>query len=349
MGVIKIIKPGLYTTVQDKGRIGFQRYGIPVAGAMDDFSFRVANILVGNDENEAVIEATFLGPSIQLNFDGYIAITGAYMDPRVNGTKVKMWRSLKVDKGGILEFSGATEGLRTYIAFGGGLDIDEILNSKSTYVRGALGGFKGRKLSADDEIPINVDKSKAEPGKYIPLGYIPGYPKEINVRVILGPQDDHFSSEVIETFLNSPYKITAEADRMGYRLEGPTLSHIKGPDIISDGIAIGSVQVPGHGFPIVMMADRQTTGGYTKIATVATADLPCLAQMGPGDAMHFQRVTIEEGQKLYKQYEENIENIKVRVKDINIRDVLILYCCLRECELSMRIDDEVIRLLNILK
>ncbi|NLN48540.1 MAG: biotin-dependent carboxyltransferase [Clostridiales bacterium] len=318
MGVIKIIKPGLYTTVQDKGRIGFQRYGIPVAGAMDDFSFRVANILVGNDENEAVIEATFLGPSIQLNFDGFIAITGAYMDPKINETKAKMWRSLKVEKGDILEFSGATKGLRTYIAFGGGLDISEILNSKSTYVRGALGGFKGRKLLTDDEIIVNVSKSNAETGKYIPPGCIPVYPKEVNVRVILGPQDDHFSSEVIETFLNSPYKITAEADRMGYRLEGPTLSHVKGPDIISDGIAIGSVQVPGHGFPIVMMADRQTTGGYTKIATVVSADLPYLAQMGPGDIMHFQRVTIEEGQDLYIQYEKNIDNIKIRVENSNI-------------------------------
>lgn len=318
MGVIKIIKPGLYTTVQDKGRMGFQRYGIPVAGAMDDFAFRIANILVGNDENEAVLEATFLGPVMEMNFDGYIAITGAFMDPRINDKKVKMWRSIKVDKGDILEFSGSTEGLRTYISFGGGLAINEILNSKSTYVRGSLGGFNGRKLLADDEITINVSNSKAEPGKYIPTGFIPSYAKEINVRVILGPQDDHFSKEVVETFLNSPYKITAEADRMGYRLEGPTLSHIKGPDIISDGIAIGSVQVPGHGFPIVMMADRQTTGGYTKMATVVTADLPYLAQMGPGDVMHFQQVTIEEGQELYEQYESNIDNIKIKVKNSNI-------------------------------
>lgn len=318
MGVIKIIKPGLYTTIQDKGRTGFQRYGIPVAGAMDDFAFRIANILVGNDENEAVIEATFLGPCIQLDFDGFIAITGAYMDPKINETSVKMWRNLKVDKGDILEFSGATQGLRTYIAFGGSLGINEILNSKSTYVRGALGGFNGRKLLAEDEISIDVSKSKVEPGKYISPGFIPEYTKEVNVRVILGPQDDHFSPEVIETFLSSPYKITAEADRMGYRLEGPTLSHVKGPDIISDGIAMGSVQVPGHGFPIVMMADRQTTGGYTKMATVVTFDLPYLAQMGPGDVMHFQQVTIEEGQNLYAQYEQNIDNIKIRVKNSNI-------------------------------
>lgn len=318
MSMIKIIKPGLYTTVQDRGRMGFQRFGIPVAGAMDDFSFRVANILVGNDENTAALETTFMGPNIQIDFDGFIAITGANMEPKINGSNVKMWRSIKVDKGDNLTFSGASEGLRSYISFGGGLGVSEILNSKSTYVRGSLGGFKGRKLMEGDEIPIDSSNSKAEPGKYISPGYIPRYAKENIVRVILGPQDDHFSTEVIETFLDSPYKITAEADRMGYRLEGATLSHNKGPDIISDGIVFGSVQVPGHGSPIVMMADRQTTGGYTKIATVISADLPLLAQMGPGDTIHFQEVTIEEGQDIFAQYEENINNIKIRVKNSNI-------------------------------
>ncbi len=315
MGVIKIIKPGLYTTVQDKGRMGLQRYGIPVAGAMDDFSFRIANILVGNNENDAVLEATFLGPSIEMGFDGYVAVTGADMLPKLNGTKIKLWRSIRVQKGDNLEFSGASSGLRAYIAFSGGLGVSEILNSKSTYVRGSLGGFKGRKLMADDEIPVDVGKSKGEPGKYIPLGYIPSYSKEFEARVVLGPQDDHFSPEVKETFFNSTYKITADADRMGYRLEGPTLSHIKGPDIISDGIVFGSVQVPGHGFPIIMMADRQTTGGYTKIATTVTADLPYLAQMGPGDTIHFKHVTIEEGQNLFAEYEKTIGNIKIHVKN----------------------------------
>lgn len=315
MGIIKIIKPGLFTTVQDKGRMGFQRYGIPVAGAMDDFSFRVANILVGNDENAAALETTFMGPHIQIEFNGFIAITGANMEPKINGNNIKMWRSLEVHKGDSLTFSGASQGLRSYIAFGGGLEVTEVLNSKSTYVRGSLGGYNGRKLMEGDEISVALSNSKAEAGKYISPVYIPRYAKKNMVRVVLGPQDDHFSSEVIETFLNSPYKITAEADRMGYRLEGPTLTHVKGPDIISDGIVFGSVQVPGHGSPIVMMADRQTTGGYTKIATVIWADLPLLAQMGPGDTIHFQEVTIEEGQDIFAQYEENINNIKIRVKN----------------------------------
>lgn len=318
MGMIKIIKPGLFTTVQDSGRMGLQRYGIPVAGAMDDFSFRTANILVGNHENSAALETTFMGPSIEIEFDGLIAITGANMEPKLNDNKIRMWRSIEVHKGDNLVFSGASEGLRSYIAFGGGLGVPEILKSRSTYVRGSLGGHNGRKLMEGDEIPVDSSNSNAEAGKFIYPGYIPRYIKENMVRVILGPQDDHFSPEVIETFLSSPYKITAEADRMGYRLEGPTLTHVKGPDIISDGIVFGSVQVPGHGSPIVMMADRQTTGGYTKIATVISADLPLLAQMGPGDTINFQEVSIEEGQNIYAQYEENISNIKFRVENSSI-------------------------------
>ena len=318
MGIMKIIKSGLFTTVQDMGRIGFQRYGIPVAGAMDDFSFRVANILVGNDENAAALETTFMGPNIQIDFDGFIAITGANMEPKLNDNNIKMWRSIDVHKGDNITLSGASQGFRSYIAFSGGLNVTQILNSKSTYVRGSLGGYNGRKLMEGDEIPVDSSNSKAEPGKYISPGYIPRYNKENLIRVILGPQDDHFSPETIDTFLNSSYKITSEADRMGYRLEGPALNHIKGPDIISDGIVFGSVQVPGHGSPIIMMADRQTTGGYTKIATVIWADLPLLAQMGPGDTIHFQKVTIEEGQDIFAQYEENISNIKIRVNNSNI-------------------------------
>lgn len=315
MSSIRIIKPGLFTTIQDNGRIGFQRYGMPVAGAMDDFSFRVANILVGNDQYEAVLEATFMGPTIEIGFDGFIAITGANMSPKLNGKDIKMWRSIRVLKGDELTLSGASEGVRTYIAFGGGLAVPKIMNSKSTYVRGNLGGFKGRKLQEGDEIPVDISKSKAEPGKYISPGYIPRYSKSNVVRVVLGPQDDHFPPESIETFLNSEYKITAEADRMGYRLEGPKLTHVKGPDIISDGIVFGSVQVPGHGSPIVMMADRQTTGGYTKIATVIWADLPTMAQMGPGDTVCFQSVSIEEAQEILEQYEQTINDIQYRVEN----------------------------------
>jgi len=315
MGSIRIVKPGLFTTIQDNGRVGFQRYGMPVAGAMDDFSFRIANILVGNDQYEAVLEATFMGPTIEIGFDGFIAITGANMSPKLNGKEIKMWRSIQVRQGDVLTLAGASEGVRTYIAFSGGLDVPKIMNSKSTYVRGNLGGFKGRKLQEGDEIPVDTSNSKAEAGKYVSPGYIPRYSKNNVVRVVLGPQDDHFPPESIETFLNSKYKITAEADRMGYRLEGPKLTHVKGPDIISDGIVFGSVQVPGHGSPIVMMADRQTTGGYTKIATVIWADLPTMAQMGPGDTVCFQSVSIEEAQEILEQYEQTINDIQYRVEN----------------------------------
>lgn len=314
MDMIKIIKPGLFTTIQDSGRIGFQRYGIPVAGAMDDFAFRIANILVGNDEHEAVLEATFMGPTIEIGFDGFIAITGANMSPKLNGNDILMWRSVEVHKGDRLTLSGASEGVRSYIAFGGGLAVPEIMKSKSTYVRGSLGGYKGRKLMEGDEIPVDVSKSKTKTPRGISPVYIPRYSKKNVVRVVLGPQDDHFTTEAIDTFLNSEYKITAEADRMGYRLDGPKLTHAKGPDIISDGIVFGSIQIPGHGSPIVMMADRQTTGGYTKIATVIWTDLSILAQMGPGDTVRFQKVSVEESQDILAEYEKNISDIKNRVE-----------------------------------
>jgi len=315
MDMIKIIKPGLFTTIQDRGRIGYQKYGIPVSGAMDDFAFRVANILVENEEYEAVLESTFIGPSIEIGFDGFIAITGANMSPKLNGNAVPMWRSIEVHKGDLLTLSGALEGVRSYIAFGGGIIVPEIMKSKSTYVRASLGGYKGRKLIEGDEIPVDVAKSKAKTTRYLSKVYIPRYSKRNVVRVVLGPQDDHFTPEAIDTFLNSEYKITAEADRMGYRLEGPKLAHAKSPDIISDGIVFGSVQVPGHGLPIVMMADRQTTGGYAKIATVIWPDLSLLAQMGPGDTVRFKKVSIEQSQELLAEYEKNISEIKYKVEN----------------------------------
>lgn len=309
MKTIKIINPGLFTTIQDRGRWGYQRFGMSVAGAMDHFAMRVANLLVGNDEYEAVLETTFLGPEIQFNCDEVISITGADMGPQINGRPVPLWTSLFVKKGDKLKFTGVKKGLRTYIAFSRGLDVPVIMGSKSTFVRGNLGGYDGRKLQAGDEIKLG-EKVLNNTGSYLPNKYIPDYKSHNTIRVVLGPQDDYFSEDAKKTFLSSKYTITNEADRMGYRLDGPKIEHIEGADIISDGIVFGSVQVPGHGSPIIMMADRQTTGGYTKIATVITADLPILAQMGPGSTMNFKAVTVEESHKIYKEYENTFREIK---------------------------------------
>ncbi len=306
---IKIVKPGLFTTIQDRGRWRYQRFGIPVAGAMDDFATRVANILIGNNEYEAVLENTFLGPEIAFRCDEIISITGANMKPRINGEYVPMWTSLLVKAGDILSFSNAITGLRSYIAFSKGLDVPEIMGSKSTFTRGGLGGYKGRKLESGDEIKLG-NRELSNLGSYLSSKFIPIYKKEESIRIIMGPQDDYFTEETKEGFLNSKYTITPESDRMGYRLDGPKIIHKNGADIVSDGIVFGSIQVPGHGSPIIMMADRATTGGYTKIATVITPDLHKLAQMSPGNSIDFRSISLEEAHEIYKEYENKLIEIK---------------------------------------
>lgn len=308
MSKIKILNPGLLTTIQDKGRWGYQKFGMSVAGVMDDFATRVANMLVGNEEYEAVLETTFLGVEMLFDCDEVISVTGANMNPKINGYPVPMWTSLYVKAGDKFSSSGSVSGLRSYIGFSRGIDVPEIMGSKSTFTRGNLGGFEGRKLNKDDEIKLG-EKVLTNYGSYLPDLYKPIYGKDNTIRVVLGPQDDYFGEDAIKVFLDSIYTITSEADRMGYRLDGPKIEHISGADIVSDGVVFGSVQVPGHGSPIIMMADRQTTGGYTKIATVITPDLSKLAQMSPGNTMNFEMVSVEESHIIYKEYESQFEEI----------------------------------------
>ena len=314
MNRIKIINPGLLTTIQDRGRWGYQRFGMNVAGVMDDFASRIANLLVGNNQYEAVLEATLLGVEILFHCDEVISITGSNMSPKINGNPVPMWTSLYVKAGDRLSSSGAINGLRSYIGFSRGLQVSEIMGSKSTFTRGKLGGLEGRKLDKNDEINLG-EKDLLSQGSYLPDLYKPIYSKEQKIRVVLGPQDDYFHKEAIDLFLNSIYTITSEADRMGYRLDGPKIEHRDAADIVSDGIAFGSIQVPGHGSPIIMMADRQTVGGYTKIATVITPDLSILGQMSPGNTIKFQAITVEESHAIYKEYEEKFKIISEFIKN----------------------------------
>lgn len=320
---IIIVNPGLYTTVQDRGRWGYQEFGMPVTGAMDDYSLRVANILAGNDEYAAALETTLNGPEISFNIDAVIAITGANMVPKVNGCIVPMWRSIKLSKGDVLSFSMAREGTRGYIAFAGGLDIPTVMGSCSTFVRGGIGGYEGRKLKSNDEINLrnsNVSREQLN-NRVLPLQYMPKYKKNCRIRAVLGPQDDCFEEESIEKFFDSEYEVTNEADRMGYRLSGPVLSHKAGADIISDGINLGSIQIPGHGMPIVMMADRQTTGGYTKIATVISTDISLMAQLKPGDKVRFEKIDVREAHKILKEYEDKIKTIKRNVDSYQLKPI----------------------------
>lgn len=317
MELIEVIKPGMLTTIQDRGRLSFQKYGISACGAMDALSFRLANILVGNEENEAALEVTLVGPHLKFLADGMIAITGADLSPTINGVKVPLWKTIKVFEGDILRFGVSKDGsCRAYIAAGGGIDVPLVMGSRSTFTRGSFGGLEGRALAAGDILSIQASRSRSlsMEGRMIPPVYIPDFAKERKIRFILGPQSDEFTEEGVQTLCSSTYRILNESDRMGFRLEGPVVTHSTGPDIISDYITMGSIQVPGNGKPIVLMADCQMTGGYTKIGVVIGVDIPYLAQKKPGDAIQFEQVEVDEAQLLWKRQEQLISLMTINNK-----------------------------------
>lgn len=312
MGEIKIINPGLLTSIQDGGRYGYQQFGVPVSGVMDSFSHRSANILVGNDEYEGVLEILMIGPQMEFIAEEVIAITGGDLSPSINGVPIPMWESIHIKKGDRLGFLGMKSGCRSYLAIRGGIEVDAVMGSKSTYIKGKIGGLQGRNLKSGDVLMIGRPKDGMNHfiGTKMPSKYIPDYTQSLEVRVILGPQDDCFTDKGLETFLSTPYGVANECDRMGYRLEGEIIEHMEGGDIISDGISFGAIQVPTHGKPIIMMADRQTIGGYTKIGNVISVDLSKIAQAKLKDTISFKKVTIYEAQRLLKEMEQNMDNIK---------------------------------------
>ncbi len=308
--VLEVIRPGLLTTVQDLGRYGFQSCGMPVAGAMDRFALRAANILVGNDEGAAGLEITLLGPKLKFLVDSVIAITGGDLGPSMDCRPVPQWETVQVKAGSILSFEGPRLGCRAYLAVGGGIQVPVVMGSRSTYLRGNVGGFKGRSLQAGDILLAGLPLGPLpQPGTAVPASLRPPLAGPWEVRVVLGPQDDHFDPPSLQEFLHSQFTIKPESDRMGYRLDGPPIKPRVG-DIISDGIPLGAIQVPADGYPIIMMVDRQTTGGYPKIATVISADIGKLAQAKPGDGVCFRQVTVEEAHVLFCQEEQAVTQIR---------------------------------------
>jgi antagonist of KipI len=304
--IFNVIKPGLLTTVQDLGRKGYQKYGLSVSGAVDYYAHRIANILVGNQDNAATLEVTMIGPTLKVLETRKIAITGADLTPYVNNSPVPLWRSFTVSEGDILSFQGYRSGCRAYIAVAGGLDVEETLGSKSTDLISEIGGHHGRRLIKGDTITANaVHTNKICLSRRLSTELIPTYTKHVRVRIILGPQDDAFTAKGIETFLSSEYTVTKDSNRMGCRLEGPTIEHKNGADILSEGMFMGAIQVPQNGQPILFLSGRPSVGGYTKIGGVITVDLPKVAQLKPNDRVSFEKVTLDEAHELlYKQ--ENI-------------------------------------------
>lgn len=298
---VKVIIPGALTTVQDAGRYGYQSSGIQTSGVMDHKAYEEANALVGNTGGEAVLEATLFGGMMEVTADTVAAVTGADMEPKVNNVPCGMNRPVLLRAGDTLSLDMAKSGCRSYIAFAGGVDVPVVLGSRSTNMKCRMGGYKGRPLQTGDAFETGLwGEEAAERYEEVRDRSFPAeaYTSPIEVRVIEGPQAEYFTEKGKETFYSARYTISDQSDRMGYRLEGEAIESVDGTDIISDGIAFGAVQVPASGRPIVLLADRQTTGGYAKIATVCSFDIPRLVQGKPGDTVYFRRISLEEAQRI---------------------------------------------------
>ncbi|HEY7696844.1 MAG TPA: 5-oxoprolinase subunit PxpB [Vicinamibacteria bacterium] len=289
---------GLVTTVQDLGRIGYQRYGVPVAGAADGAALRAANRLAGNEPCAAGLECTVSGPSVVALRPIVAAVTGADLGAVVERAdlgrfEVPPWSSFLLRPGNVLRFEGRRSGARAYVAFSGGIDVPEVLGSRSTYSTAGFGGVEGRALRAGDRLGLLPSGRAGSPGLKWPRENCDPNESETRIRVVLGPQDDYFTEKGLATFADSIYTVSSASDRMGLRFEGPALEH-RARDFVSDGIMLGGMQVPPNGLPILMLADRATMGGYPKIATAAHADLSRLAQLLPGDRVRFEIVSRDE-------------------------------------------------------
>jgi biotin-dependent carboxylase-like uncharacterized protein len=310
-------KPGLFSTIQDKGRMFYQEYGISQSGALDDYSFKISNMLVGNEPDEAVLELTLFGGEYEVIESGRLAITGADMSPKVNNKQVPMWETLELSKGDVLYLGFAKKGCRVYIALGGGIDAPIVLGSRSTYLRGKIGGLNGTILKEGDI--ISSFKTKVISKKYrLPAEFIAKYMQDSIVRVILGPQINYFTRNGITTFLNEKFIFTNDIDRMACRLDGVSIEHKVSGNIVSDGTPNGAIQVPENGKPIILLNDRQTTGGYPKIACVITVDIQKIAQAKPGDTVRFKAISVPKAHFIYKNYLGNITLIHNVLNDFSI-------------------------------
>jgi antagonist of KipI len=310
--VLRVDAAGLLTTVQDLGRPGWGRFGLPPGGALDDCALRWANLLAGNEPGAAALELTLLGPTLTYEGTGPVsaALAGTDFGASLNGTPQAPWQRFTLQPGDTLACGSCRVGARGYLAIGGGIDVPAALGSRSTDLRGRVGGLEGRALRAGDRLPLAPSAATPDESLALPADRIPAYSGEIVAHVVLGPQDDRFTEDAIVTFLSSPYTVTRDADRMGLRLEGPALAFRDGPagaDIISEGVATGAIQVPAHGQPIVLLAARQTTGGYAKIATVIGADLWRLGQARPGDTLRFRAIPIAEAQEATRRYRASFD------------------------------------------
>lgn len=281
---VRVLKPGLLTTVQDLGRFGYQASGVPVAGPMDAFSHRLANALVGNLPEAAALEITLIGPELEPESDITVAVTGAEFEVWCEGRPVPMGTACVINAGQRLRFGKRLQGARAYLAVAGGIDTPLVLGSRATHLVSRMGGLEGRALAAGDRLPV----SGAAPGAgRKAVGLMLPSAGRARVRVMAGPQADWFGPDALRTLTSVSFRVSPRSNRMGYRLEGPPLPRVQSGELISEPVGMGAIQVPGAGEPILLMADRQTAGGYPRIAHVITADLPLAGQLAPGDFLEF--------------------------------------------------------------
>jgi len=316
----EVVRAGLLTTVQDRGRIGCQKFGVTVSGAMDEVALRVGNILVGNEQNAAGLEVSFLGPRIRLRVDVTLALTGAEVDVDLDGQPAPWYEAFQVRAGQVLDIRHCTRGMRAYLTVAGGIDVPVRLGSRSTSLAAGFGGFEGRSLRDGDVLSVGPTIGRAARGfaRGVPRSWRPAFGSPQIVRVVFGPQDDAFTEMGRRTLVESTYEVSPSSDRMGCRLEGPAIQHVGQADIISDWIPLGGIQVPANGKPIVLLADRQTTGGYTKIATVIGPDIPRVAQLRPGETLRFQAISAGEAQAAARALERDLNQVDADLTDLTL-------------------------------
>lgn len=315
--MIRVLRGGLLTTVQDLGRAGMQRHGVVAGGAMDTVAHRVANLLVGNTNDAATLECTMLGPELEFGVDTLLAITGGDLGATLDGASVPTWRPFIARAGSLLAFRGARAGCRAFIAVGGGIDVPVVLGSRGTDLIAGIGGHEGRALKRGDELgtgrPARLsermyDRIAADPAHARSAGrsLLPRHSTEPVARIIRGPEYDRFSASSRELLGAGVFVVSPQSNRMGLRLTGPALSLAGLYDLYSSPVATGMIQVPPSGEPIVLMADHQTIGGYPRIACVVSADLGVMAQAPPGLRIRFRAIDVAEAQSLYLERERNL-------------------------------------------
>lgn len=309
---LRVIEPGVLTTVQDLGRPGYQKFGIPVSGALDPVALRLANALVGNPPGAAGLEATGGGLTLEVMAECVLAVTGADLPAFRDEAPVPTFSALHLVPGQRLRLGPPRTGLRACVAVHGGLEVPLVLGSRSTCLRLGFGGLAGRALRAGDVLAAGPPTAGLASlrGRHLPPSGRPPLAGPWVVRVVPGPQDDAFAADALDTFFGNPYEVTPHSDRMGIRLTGAPLAHRRSADILSDAIPLGAVQIPGEGQPIILLADRQTTGGYAKIATAIGPDVAPLAQARPGESVRFVRVTVEEAHAAVREAAQTLARLE---------------------------------------